>query len=277
MEEVAQRAGVHRTYVGLLERAERHPTVVAAASFAEALNLSLSDLIAEAENEELKARPSDCIVEPGGPPNVRRASHSSVGVDRSLKTATGLDAEVICTAIEDVYRTLDLLDGQLAEAGLAPFAEMVELANFSSMVGNLLGAAIAKHSSGLYERSGPHKYQDLRSTSDGEHIEIKTALESNKPKGHLSKPGLYLTFRYVLAPRDERFERGKRGDTAYVWEVRFGHLGQADFDESNTPGDSGKTAVIKTEVLKRMERVYFDEDFFPYAKLDGPWGRLPHR
>jgi hypothetical protein len=58
----------------------------------------------------------------------------------------------------------------------------------------------------------------------------------------------------------------------YVWEVRFGYLDEADFDESNTPGDSGKTAVVKTEILKRMERLYFDPDYFPYAKLDGPWG-----
>jgi transcriptional regulator with XRE-family HTH domain len=276
MEETARRAGVHRTYIGLLERAERQPTIVAAASVSEALNLSLGDLIVEAEDASTATRSTR-------PPrdaarlSARTASRSCVEADAELDAATGLSAESICAAVGDTYRTLDLLDGQLAEAGLAPFAELVELANLSAMIGNLLGAAIARHSDGSYERSGPHKYQDLRSTSGGEHIEIKTALERNRPKGHLAKPGLYLTFRYVLAPRDGSFERGERGDTAYVWEVRFGRLAKKDFDESNTPGDSGKTAVVKTDVLRQMERVYFDQEFFPYARLDGPWGQPPRR
>ena len=58
----------------------------------------------------------------------------------------------------------------------------------------------------------------------------------------------------------------------YIWEVRFGYLHESDFDESNTPGDSGKTAVVKNEVLKGMERIYFCPDYFPYANLNGPWG-----
>lgn len=271
MEEIARRAGVHRTYIGLLERNERQPTVVAAASVAEALNLSLAELIAEAE-EDISRSKSTKAARDSVSSGARNASGSYVEADAKLQAATGLGSEAICAALGDTYRTLDLLDGQLGEAGLAPFAELVELANLSAMMGNLLGAAIARHSSGSYERSGPHKYQDLRSTGGGEHIEIKTALETNKPKGHLAKPGLYLTFRYVLAARDGSYERGKRGDTAYVWEVRFGKLTQRDFDESNTPGDSGKTAVIKTDVLKQMERIYFARDFFPYARLDGPWG-----
>jgi hypothetical protein len=143
------------------------------------------------------------------------------------------------------------------------------------MIGNIVGGAIARHSGGLYERSGPHKYQDLRSTADGEHVEIKTALESNRPKGHLSKAGYYLTFRYVLGDHDGSYARGKdtRGEVVSIWEVRFGYLRTSDFDESNTPGDSGKTAVVKTEVLKAMERVYFAPEYFPMARVDGPWGR----
>ena len=31
--------------------------------------------------------------------------------------------------------------------------------------------------------------------------------------------------------------------------------------------------MVKTDVLKGLERVYFDPEFFPMARLDGPWGR----
>jgi transcriptional regulator with XRE-family HTH domain len=267
MEELAARAGLHRTYIGLLERAERQPTIVAAGRIAEALGLSLGDLIRDSERDDLE--------QPGVRTQTtfdRSTTTACTESDADLRATTGLDASVILASVDDAYRTLDLLDGQLMEAGVPPFAELVELANLSAILGNLLGAAIAKHSRGSYERSGPHKYQDLRSTSGREHIEIKTALEANRPKGHLAKPGAYLTFRYVLALRDGKYDRRMRSDTAFIWEIRFGNLNEQDFDVSDTPGDSGKTAVIKTNVLKKMERIYFDPNFLPYARLEGPWG-----
>jgi hypothetical protein len=98
-------------------------------------------------------------------------------------------------------------------------------------------------------------------------IEVKTALETNKPKGHLPKPGVHLTFRYVLGNREGKFARGKkhRGDTAFIWEVKAGRLTPASYDLSNTAGDSGKTAVIKTSVLNQMTLIFFDPAFLPYA------------
>src|SRR4051794_36230298 len=50
-EELADRAGLHRTHIGLVERGERHLSVAAAVKLANALGLSLADLIAEAERE----------------------------------------------------------------------------------------------------------------------------------------------------------------------------------------------------------------------------------
>ncbi len=272
MEAVANRAGLDRTYVSLLESEQRQPTVVAAAALAEAMGLSLSDLLLRAEKVAEGEGSAEVELVPAAPS--RLADRSCIESDAGLRASTGLTAEMIAAAIDETYHTLDLLDRQLEESGVQPFAKLVELANLSSMIGNIVGGAIARHSAGLYERSGPHKYQDLRSTSAGEHIEIKTALESNRPKGHLSKAGFYLIFRYVLARKDGAFARGKdvRGDVVYIWEVRFGYLHESDFDESNTPGDSGKTAVVRNEVFKGMERVYFCPQYFPYANLKGPWG-----
>lgn len=279
MEALAERAGLDRTYVGRLEREERQPTVVVAGALAQAMGLSLSDLLLRAERiadgDDASEGGAKVELVPAAP--ARMADRSCMESDADLRASTGLTTEVIAAAIDDTYHTLDLLDRQLQESGVQPFAKLVELANLSSMIGNIVGGAIARHSGGLYERSGPHKYQDLRSRADGEHVEIKTALESNRPKGHLSKAGYYLTFRYVLAQQDGRYVRGKdtRGEVVSIWEVRFGYLHEADFDESNTPGDSGKTAVVKNEVLKGMERVYFCPGCCPYAKLDGPWGARP--
>jgi hypothetical protein len=98
----------------------------------------------------------------------------------------------------------------------------------------------------------------------GAGIEIKVALGKNKPKGHLAKPGIYLTFRYVLITSDG-FDRLNRGDIVPIWEARCGFLSKNDFSLSNTEGDSGKTAVITTTAFRRMSLVYFEPALCPYS------------
>lgn len=46
---LAERAGLHQTYIGLLERGERSPNLDTAQAIAKALGVSLSRLIIEAE------------------------------------------------------------------------------------------------------------------------------------------------------------------------------------------------------------------------------------
>ena len=48
-EELAERADIHPTYVGLIERFERNPSLNIAQSLSKALGVSLSELIKEAE------------------------------------------------------------------------------------------------------------------------------------------------------------------------------------------------------------------------------------
>ena len=48
-EELAARAGLHRNYVGMIERSERNPTLVAIEGIARALKSKPSDLVAAAE------------------------------------------------------------------------------------------------------------------------------------------------------------------------------------------------------------------------------------
>jgi hypothetical protein len=178
----------------------------------------------------------------------------------------GLLPNVLEAGINDVYQTLDMIDAPLLANGGLRLAELVELANLSSIVGNVLANGIVKNCEGAYTRAGAHKYQDLRSGCAGvENIEIKVALEGNKPKGHLAKAGHYLTCRYVLGQEDGSYTCGDRGNVVWIWEVRLGHLEKDDFSESNTAGDSGKTAVVTTDALRdKLKLVYFDPRFCPY-------------
>jgi transcriptional regulator with XRE-family HTH domain len=53
-EELAYRANLHRNYIGLIERAQRAPTLLAIAGIAKGLDLKASELIARAETRMLK-------------------------------------------------------------------------------------------------------------------------------------------------------------------------------------------------------------------------------
>ena len=56
-EALADKAGLHRTYVGMLERGERNPTIVVVKQLANALGITMTSLV-----EELERRTED---EPG--------------------------------------------------------------------------------------------------------------------------------------------------------------------------------------------------------------------
>lgn len=151
--------------------------------------------------------------------------------------------------------------------GTPPLSKLVELANLSSIVGNLLGEGCARNSNGALTRNKPHTYPDLICTQNiNPGVEIKIALEKNSPKGHLAKAGYYLTYRYVLTDGNGNYIKGKenRQDTVSIWEVKCGYLNEEDFSISNTAGDSGKTAVIKTSALNNMKLLYFNDSCVPY-------------
>lgn len=185
----------------------------------------------------------------------------------------GLTANVVASAITYTYQVLDAIDQRTADFGEPRLSQLLELANLSSVVGNLFGRGIARASDGRFERNRPHAYPDLLARADGcEDFEVKVALETNKPKGHLAKPGPHLTLRYVLAGPSGEYVRGKsdRGEVAWIWEVRVGRLELRHFNLSNTPGDSGKTAVINAEGMERLALVYLDLDRCPHS----PRGRV---
>ena len=265
LEQLADKASVHRTTIGLLEKGERTPSVGIAAQISDALGIPLSDLLQKAEQVVAGYITEDeAFVEE----KARVILQECLRNKNELQNFTGLTANGLSDAIQACYHTLDMIDGQLVSRGSPPIGKLVELANLSSMVGNLVGGAIAECSGGLYRRNKPHHYPDLLPlTTNAKNLELKMALETNRPKGHLPKPGHYITFRYVLGDKLGNYTRGKetRGDTVWIWEVKVGTISEADFDISNTDGDSGKTAVIKTTVFNAMKLVYFDKRYCPHT------------
>ena len=55
-EDLAHEAGLHRTYIGLIERGVRNPSIDAGHALAEALGTSLSQLIREAEKRVKRSK-----------------------------------------------------------------------------------------------------------------------------------------------------------------------------------------------------------------------------
>ena len=174
----------------------------------------------------------------------------------NFEPTCGLTQFMVTAGVEFAYSTLDLIDGKLMESGLSRLSGLVELANLSTIIGNLIAEGIVKNCKGGFGRAGAHKYQDLRSMSCADHhVEIKVSLEKNAPKAHLAKEGLYLTFRYILG--DIEGNLGEvRGDVAWIWEVRFGYLRAEHFNVSNTDGDSGKTAVVNKSGMEQLKILY---------------------
>ncbi len=254
-EELAEKAALNPRHVQKLESGELNVTIGTLVSIALALDITLTELLKSHSPESVNT--------------VQRTTH-----EQQLKNcrnthallSIGLTSEILCYAIADTHLTIDSLDEKLVETHLPRLGGgTVELANLSSIIGNLLGARIAFHSLGKFYRNRPHTFPDLLATHGKleKGIEIKVALEKNKPKGHLAKPGNYLTFRYVLTT-NTGFDRKKRGDIVTLWEARCGFISEEDFSLSNTKGDSGKT-VISTDAFRKMSLVYFDKTVCPYC------------
>ena len=177
-----------------------------------------------------------------------------------------LDSDILKSAVLFLYSTLEAIDQALLNRDSNRMAEMVELANLSSMIGNLFRTGIVRASSGVFISNGPHKHPDLLHQSDlNSDVEIKVALEDNNPKGHLAKPGWHLTCHYVLCQPNGTFVAGRenRGNVARLWLVRFGWLDEQDFNISNTSGDSGKTAVVNAQGMNKLLPVFFIPSFCP--------------
>jgi transcriptional regulator with XRE-family HTH domain len=273
-DELASLAGLHPAYVGLLERRARQPTLAVAASLAEALGLSLSELVAEAEQEVGNGSGADIELLPA-PPR-RQIDRALLGTCARLTEVTGLTGEMVARAIDYAYRKLDLVDEQMRRSGSRPIGALADTVDLSGMAADLLSAGVSRASGGLYVQNGPdHAPELLPLRQRLPELELKAAPETDRPVGGPTRAGVYLMFRYVLTGRDGSFTRGKdgRGDTVAVWEARFGELREENF----LAGRAGGGARVRKDALERMELLYYDPALLPYAKATGAYAALSPR
>ena len=189
-------------------------------------------------------------------------------IDHELLRALGLSIDILLEALQYTHQVLDQVDYTLCSSGGERLASLLELANVSAIVGNLFRRGISIASNGAFQANKPHTYPDLLAVAPGTRdIEIKVALETNKPKGHLIKPGPHVTVRYVLADDMGQYKRGKeaRGNVVWIWEIRVGILEEDHFNFSNTAGDSGKTAVINALGMAALSPVFVDMKKCPHS------------
>ncbi|QQG48740.1 MAG: helix-turn-helix transcriptional regulator [archaeon] len=249
LEQLSKETGISERTIGQVDGGTLEPTLSDAISIASNLYAQVQDLV----------RP--------------RPARLARGTFEDPPPAFRMNQGMIRTAIEATYSVLDFIDDELQQRSETRLSQLIELANLSAVLGNVFGGILAKSSNGVWKRNSPHKYPDLipvsRTATGG--VEIKVALETNLPKGHLPKPGPHISVRYVLVDSENgyRYVKGTRGDAVAIWEVKCGRLGAGDFRLSNTPGDSGKTANFSADALRRMKLVYFDSDLCPRKDVDG--------
>ena len=189
--------------------------------------------------------------------------------ESSACESIGIRSSHLESAVNYVHRVINDIDSTLLEAGGERLAELVELANLSAIIGNLYRGGIVAASEGKFKANAPHTYPDILANCETcKDVEIKVALENNKPKGHLVKPGPHLIVRYVLTHSDQAYTPGKenRGTIPKIWEARLGFLEEQHFNFSNTEGDSGKTAVINAEGMTKLSPIIFNPDYTPISK-----------
>ena len=73
----------------------------------------------------------------------------------SIPSKMNVTENVIRQSVIHCYDTLDMIDQNLTQRGASKLSGLVELANLSSIVGNLLGAGFAENSNNCYIRNRP--------------------------------------------------------------------------------------------------------------------------
>jgi DNA-binding XRE family transcriptional regulator len=125
-EDLAEKAGFSRSYYTEIETGKRNVSLLNLNRLADALNVELTDL--------LMSQPAQQAAQ-------TRVPVASGFINGSVLEAAGLTAEMVQGGIAYSYRILDAIDQTLLSSNTTRIAKMVELANLSSMLGNISNTA----------------------------------------------------------------------------------------------------------------------------------------
>ena len=209
-DELADRAGLHRGYVGMVERRSRQPSLAVAADLAEALGLSLSDLVAEAEQDAGNGRAPQ--IEFIHVPPRRAADVGHLGKCSAAPLDHRAHREMVVQ--RDRTRLPEARSDRRPDArvGHAPdSAGLVDVPDLAALVADMVGSGVARASSGLYVQNGPDHSPSLLPLRQGcRSMEVIAALETDRPGVPEAKAGAHPRVP-VRARRPERGVHARKG------------------------------------------------------------------
>lgn len=164
-EALASKSSLDRTYVSLLERGEKSPTLTTLQKLADTLGVPADRLLREQPPADLPDYPSSYLTNNALSPVVVRSSQQ-IPIDRDLFTAA-------------INETHDMIDDLYAAS--IDIATVLGMRNLSSFIGELYATAFQKRCGELFRRN-PHQdgYPDLLlmdkvGPRHGKHFAIATA------------------------------------------------------------------------------------------------------
>jgi len=220
-EDLAGRSGLHRTYVGSVERGERNVSLANIDKLARALQVGIEELLAGTQRDQAVAGTAEaqefavCTPLPVDP--------TDFNPDAQLPH--GCTTEHVREAMNDFVAFLGLVNRQTHAQGIHGLETIMMPANFSSMVGEFVKTAIAEHCPSLASNRFHNGHPDLlpegrfpgnsaQHTTEG--IEIKASRYDKGWQGHNRERTWLMVFVFDANRDRDMFE-----DDAAAYPFRF--------------------------------------------------------